>query len=279
MSTERPRIEPRSLLRRLLRRHIPEPRPARPAEQILRSPVRPAQTGSDSVVPVQPLGLFEAHQEQARAISRQITNIEDRLQTETVLERLREKTAQTAQEYNEGKLNRAQFNALYAQYNEKRTIIEAMLARDPDTQAWRRVAQPGHTGFLRGHFEAHVLSFAICEYGKDYTANTPIAEQGDPEIAQSDMAKAMNALNPSHERGIVPKASGREAENGRWLYAIPGKYTTALVLYSLEPSMRQSEFARDLHSDFERANRTILERGSRGADQLVIPHRALFTSP
>src|SRR5262245_43017550 len=50
--------------------------------------------------------------------------VEERLQAEAALEGLREKTAEIANEFAAGKLNRAQFSAMYASYNERRVIIE-----------------------------------------------------------------------------------------------------------------------------------------------------------
>ncbi len=64
--------------------------------------------------------------------------------------------------------------------------------------------------------------------------------------------------------------------DGGWLVIVPGAFTTAIALFSLEPAAQQIALVRDLHYDFERANRRLLQRGIRQPDQLVFPHRALF---
>jgi hypothetical protein len=46
-------------------------------------------------------------------------------------------------------------------------------------------------------------------------------------------------------------------------------------MFMLEPSPMQANKVRDLHSDFERANRMALERGTKSLDRLVFPQRAL----
>ena len=71
----------------------------------------------------------------------------------------------------------------------------------------------------------------------------------------------------------------RPIDNGRWIAIVPGRYTTAIALFSLEPSMQQFTHIQDLHRDFERANRLTLEHGIRAPEQLVFPHRALFEGP
>jgi hypothetical protein len=196
--------------------------------------------------------------------------VEGRLEAETALENIRQKMALAAYEFDKGILNRAQFSALYARYREQREVIERLLARDPGTQAWQQVARAGHTGFLRRQFEARVLYYAI------YSGETPISTQGNilpPEDIVKNMLQALAVLMRTSK--TLPKGK-KQVEHGRWIVLIPGKYTAALILFSLEPSARQMTMVQDLHRDFERANRVALERGNRTPDQLVFPHRALF---
>ncbi len=277
--------EPRSLLRRLLRQAdertrldqapATEDSPAPKRAAVESSPVRPpspeTHTPSPPIVP------------QARAtvsieIPQQITGVEERLQAEEALEKLRQKTAQVANEFAEGKINRAQFNAMYSYYNERRVIVERLLARDPDSQAWQQVVRPGHTGFLRQHFEARVLAYTIYSQGNDDVEH-PITSHGSvpvPPQVIKPILTALTVLLRTHNSAKPLSALRKPADNSRWLTIVPGRYTVAFALFSLEPSIQQFTLVQDLHRDFERANRVALERGIRVPEQLVFPHRALF---
>jgi hypothetical protein len=48
-----------------------------------------------------------------------------------------------------------------------------------------------------------------------------------------------------------------------------------MVMFMLEPSTVQLNRVRDLHADFERANRSALERSTKTFDRMVFPQRAL----
>jgi hypothetical protein len=75
---------------------------------------------------------------------------------------LRRKMEAVADEFAQGKINRAQFNAMYKRYSEQRTIIERLLERNPNSQAWKQViGANGQTGFLRSHFQAETLYYAV----------------------------------------------------------------------------------------------------------------------
>jgi hypothetical protein len=279
----KPADEPRSLLRRLLKRadELGAPAEQFPAEQPSRdrtpseSPIRPASP-AETAAP-QPKIAPQPRSTQS-APAAQPAGVEERLQAEEALEKLRQKTALVATEFAEGKLNRAQFMAMYAHYNERRTIIEMLLARDPDTHAWQPVAQPGHTSFLREHYEAHVVSYAIYDQRPQHIGNL-ISSQGTPLLDPDLAKKVLTAIGIVMRNHKELTAQRKQFEDGQWAVFIPGEYTTSIILFSLEPSTRQVTLACDLHRDFERANRNTLERGIRNPDHLVFPHRALFDQP
>ncbi|MCC7447148.1 MAG: hypothetical protein IT324_07015 [Anaerolineae bacterium] len=279
--------EPKSLLRRLLRQadeqiaardHAstqatkPSAGHHQPPPEV--SPVRPARP--EVVQPPDPLAP-QPRNTQPINIPQQITDIEERLQAEEALEKLRQKTAQIASEFADGKLNRMQFTAMYAYYNERRVIAERLLARNPDTQAWQQVVQPGHTGFLRQYFEARVLSHAIYDITATDTTHA-LANQGTVQTPDAIVTQILAAIAILRQRNLLGHLSParKQVDNGRWVVVIPGKYTVGITLFSLEPSTQQVTLVQDLHRDFERANRLALERGIRVPEQLVFPHRSLF---
>jgi hypothetical protein len=296
--------EPRSLLRRLLKKADEHAdvgnmstaqQPAPPVQPPTAPPSAPAQppkraTGETSPVrpqppkaeePPAPLMPATPQKTENIQIPVQVTDVQERLQAEEALENIRQKTAQIANEFAEGKINRAQFTAMYAHFNEKRVIIERLLSRDPSTQAWQSVAKGGHTTFLRQHFEARVLAYAIYDQGV-VDPEKPIVAHGTtpipPDVAKNILT-AVNMLLKTRTSANNLRSLPKQIDSGRWMAIIPGTHTTALAMFSLEPSSEQFTRMQDLHRDFERANRLALERGIRIADQLVFPHRALFEKP
>lgn len=190
---------------------------------------------------------------------------------QAALERLRRLMTLIAEEFAAGKLNRAQFHAIYNRYSEQRSIIERLLARNPESQAWQQVARPGHTSFLRQHFEARLIYYALFVLGQE----RGLLRYGNATLPP-EVAPILRAL-PRFiaERGRLAPAHKR-VKDGRWLVVVPGVHTVSLGLYSLEPSKAQIRQIADLHNDFERANIYALRRGDYALERLVFPQRALF---
>ncbi len=224
----------------------------------LRSPIRPANPETprqQNLNSAQPASVPEP------------TTPEDPV---TALENLRRKMERVAHEFSKGKINRAQFNAIYGRYDEQRKIIERLVARDPSNKAWQQVAAPGHTSFLLNHFEARPLYYII------YRVNspTPLMMGGKQQPDMNHIEPALSLLHkmPNRPRsGLARKSMG----NGQWMVLALGENAVTIVMFMLEPSTIQLNRVRDLHADFERANRNALERGTRALDRMVFPQRAL----
>ncbi|GAB4443345.1 MAG: hypothetical protein Kow00120_12610 [Anaerolineae bacterium] len=246
-------------------RLVPNPPPLRP-----RAPqTPPAESARPTPDDAERAPLPEASSgasEEERAAQTQ------RDKVERALTRLREKMAQVATEFAAGRINRAQFHAIYSRYNEQRTITERLLERNPDSQAWQQVVQEGHTAFLRQHYEARVLSYVLY----DNESSMPIASHGRFKIDTGLLVPMLSAFRSAATEMFGAGLKSTAIEGGRWLVFVPGEFTTAIVLFSLEPSARQLDLVQDLHRDFERANRQALARGEARADRLVFPQRALF---
>jgi len=268
---------PKSLLRRLLRRpedplQTSEPAAASESESaksssVGTSPVRPNPPESNA--PPEPILPNVRSTQSASAAP---SSLEDRLRAELALEKLRQKTARVAAEFANGKINRAQFVALYAHYNEKRIIIERLLERDPNTQAWQSVASDGQTTFLRQHYASRVLSYAIYFHDK----LQPLITQGQPSLPEDITFKILTAIRLVRRSQRTLSAQRKQIDESHWAVFIPAEFTTAIAMFWLEPSARQVILVQDLHHDFERANHALLVRGIQDSEQYVFPHRALF---
>lgn len=188
------------------------------------------------------------------------------------LDHIRQKMESVAEEFAAGKINRAQFNAIYGHYSEKRAIIEKILERNPENDAWRQVARPGHTSFLRVHFEAKPAFYIVFRHGQQ----SPLIYGGaHPKEGAKQIVGVLRQLWKSSNR--PPRGLARKnMNNGYWMVVAFGEYAATIAIFSLQPSMTQSNLISDLHNDFESANRLSLRRNL-SAERMVFPQRALLT--
>ena len=192
---------------------------------------------------------------------------------EEAIYNLREKMATVATEFAEGKINRAQFEAIYARYQDQRAITESLLARDPETDAWQQVLSEGHTNFLRGQYEARIESYILFQH-RD---GRPLITHG--HLAATDrkrLASIVSSLRSTPQRPPEAGIHSAPLTGGRWTAVVPGQYTTSVAIYSLEPAASELNMLRDLHGDFETANRRELAAGVTSPESLVYPQRALL---
>ncbi len=185
---------------------------------------------------------------------------------------IRQKMEAIADEFARGKLNRDQFYALHRRYSEQRAIIEKLVERNPDTDAWKQViGTPGQTGFLRTHFAARTLYFVVYRNGERLPLINAGSEQPDYSMIDSVIAPIWRMSNRP-KQGLGRKPIGEQ----KWLLLASGAYATTIVVWSTEPSLGQARLVRDLHADFERANQAALARGWIAPDKMVFPQRALL---
>ncbi len=249
----------------------PPPEQPKPNEDsTLRSPIRPRPAlESDEVPRAKPPSRANllARAMQSNSVTPPEKAPDD---PQAALEALRRKMETVANEFSLGKLNRAQFNAIYGRYSEQRAIIQRLIERDPENPAWKQAAAPGHTSFLRQHFEARLMFYLV------YQHNIPMplmmGGKQQPNMDQISMVlKSLWGMSNRPKSGLARK----EMQDGQWLVLALGEYALTLAMFQLEPSAAQAGLVRDLHNDFERANRKSLSVGTRSLDRFVFPQRAL----
>lgn len=204
--------------------------------------------------------------------SRPLTPREQMQRAEEALINLRQKMSRLAAEFAEGKLNQAQFDAIYSRYSEQRMITELLLDRNPESQAWQSVVRPGHTQFLKDYYEARVLSYGIY----DQQTFDLVSLTGGMRVAPAQTEAALRRLKEVSQARGNPGPAQRRIGDGRCVLFVPGEWTVAVVIFSLDPSTVQVRRIQDLHQDFERANQHALQSRDYAAERLVFPHRALF---
>lgn len=187
------------------------------------------------------------------------------------LDHIRQKMESVASEFAEGKLNRTQFAAIYGHYMEQRAIIEKLIERNPENDAWKQVAKQGRTTFLRSHFEAQPQYFLVFRHRE----RQPLMTGGT--IPQEVLPHLAKALKQVWSLSTLPtaRAARKEINDGQWLAVAIGEHSLSLVIYSLQPSQAQCDLVMDLHNDFERANRISLQR-KLPVDRMVFPQRSLL---
>lgn len=233
------------------------------------SPIRPSPQPDPNSAPRAPLAPTPPER---TPVERQLTPREQMQRAEEALINLRQKMARVAADFANGNLNQAQFDAIYARYSEQRAITERLLARNPESQAWQSVVQTGHTQFLKQHYAARPLSYAI--YDQD--TFECITVTGHVQIKQAQVEAVLIRLNAVIAQRGNPGPAHKQLPDGKCVLFVPGNYTTAVVIYSLEPATGQINRAKDMHNDFERANKRALTRHDYDTARMVFPHRALF---
>lgn len=188
----------------------------------------------------------------------------------SALVQIREKMQAVVSEYSSGKINASQFNAIYQHYAEKRDIVERLVERNPDSDAWRSVVQQGYTGHLRTQFQARAIHYAIFRRGeaKPLISSGSLTRNTAEQIHK--ILRVVFSMN-NHRTGLARKAIG----NGNWLVMSIGEQALTIVTFSLQPSSLQTNKVRDLHEDFERANERALKRNA-PPERLVYPQRSLL---
>ncbi len=245
-----------------------QPQDADDPEAPLVSPIRP--TVQDDTEPQDP--LTPSPPQHQPDDDTPLSPREQMQRAEEALIRLREKMARVAAEFADGKLNRDQFDAIYSRYSEQRDITERLLARDPESQAWQSVVQPGHTSFLKEHYAARVVSYAI--YNLQTFALITIT--GLVQIEHGQLESVLQRLNAIIAERGNPGPAHKSISNGQSVLFVPGTMTVAVAVFSREPAAVQISRVQDIHNDFERANRHALQRQDYTPERLVFPHRALF---
>lgn len=165
--------------------------------------------------------------------------------------------ARLAEDFAQGRLNRAQFQEIYTHYQRQRANIERAMYDMPGSDAWRGAVSTGLTSMLRERNAAQVLSYSIY----DNSTSLPLASAGEFKIDTGLLVPMLSSFRSATQEIFGGGMRSTEIEGGRWSCFVPGKYTTLFVLFSVEPARIQLTLIEDLHRDFETANASGLARG------------------
>ncbi len=183
---------------------------------------------------------------------------------------LDQKLARLEQDYRQGRVNSSQYRAIQKHYLEQKEVAKRLRQTHPDSDRWKVVLEEGKTSFLLQLNEAAVRCVAIY----DLESHERIFDQGEIPL---DAEEAIALLGTFSSTEVEPTASrmvATHADDGTALVLIPGRYTAALVSFSQDPPGWQVRALREVHRNFEAANRIALEKHQR--QSLIFPNLERF---
>lgn len=190
------------------------------------------------------------------------------------LNKVRHKLSKLADDFAQGRLNRVQFEELYAHYQKERADIERIVAMRPDSGAWRTAVTEGQSVIIRHRLAARVLGYAV--YANQDQA--PLRVFGElAALDETEVASLLSRLQREASEPFVANVlGGTDDEDATCLCAVPGQFSTLIVLFTNEPARVQIQLLQDLHHHFEQANYPILSRALHKVNGLVFPYAVAF---
>ncbi|MCC7209179.1 MAG: hypothetical protein IT323_17840 [Anaerolineae bacterium] len=191
-------------------------------------------------------------------------NAKQPLDPRAVIDQVRGKMRQLADEFAAGEINRDQFYKIYAHYQAQINLATGLL--DQMNQPTPKALESGETIAIRRQFTA--LARAAVVY---YHATGEILEViGELDLPISEIIGACADLAARVQQFGSAETVTRQVGQS-WLLFTPGAHSTAVMLFSAEPVMGQIAIVQNMHRDFEVANEAALVSGQTRAVQLVYP--------
>jgi hypothetical protein len=170
----------------------------------------------------------------------------------------------------QGRINASQYRAIRKHYLDQRQVAVRLQRAHPDSDRWRVVLEEGKTSFLLQLNEAVLRSFTLY----DLRTRARIYSQGELPPAAEQAFRLLGTFGPDGPQAQPGRMLGMQADDGSSYLLIPGKYTAALVVFTQDPPAWQLRAMREVHSNFEAANKATLARGER--QTLIFPDLSRF---
>jgi hypothetical protein len=132
------------------------------------------------------------------------------------------------------------------------------------------VLEEGKTSFLLQLNEAAIRYVALF----DLKSHQRIFSQGDVPVDAEQAIALLGTFSSTEYDLRTGRMVATHADDGSSLVLIPGRYTAELVSFSQDPPGWQVRALREVHRNFEAANRNALDRGKRSA--LIFPNLERF---
>ncbi len=180
------------------------------------------------------------------------------------------KIARLEQDFQQGRINASQYRAIYRHYMGQREVALRMRQTYPDSNRWQMVLEEGKTRFLLQLNEAACYSVGLY----DLQSKKRIFVDGVmPESAEDAMA-LLGTFSNSEDESPDGRLFATTSDSGETLVLIPGAFTVSLAVFSQDPPSWQVRALREVHRNFEAANRPALLRGK--TENLIFPDLSRF---
>jgi hypothetical protein len=187
-----------------------------------------------------------------------------------MLSTLDSKIGRLEEDLKHGRINSSQYRAIRRHYIDQRQVAVRLQQTHPESDRWRVVLEEGKTSFLLQLNEAVLRSFTLY----DLRTRARIYNQGSLPSAAEDAVRLLGTFGPGGPQSKPGRMLGMQSDDGSAYLLIPGEYTAALVVFTQDPPAWQLRAMREVHTNFEAANRATLERGER--QTLIFPDLSRF---
>jgi hypothetical protein len=228
----------------------------------------PEGLGSPVDPEIKPIGDLEEPPD-----TKELSPLDTRDEMGDLLASLERKLVSLEQDYQQGRINTSQYRAIRRHYLEQREVARKLRQTHPQSDRWRVVLEEGKTTFLMQLHEAAVQYVAL----HDIRSLERLFEQGERPALAPEAVKLMGSFGgPRH--AARSRMLAAHAHDGSTILLVPGRYTAAMISFSQDPPAWQIRALREVHRNFEAANRAALGRGNLSA--LVFPDLdRFFKSP
>jgi hypothetical protein len=176
-------------------------------------------------------------------------------------------------DFQQGRVNAAQYRAIRRHYLEQREVATRLREAHPESDRWKVVLEEGKTSFLMQLNEAVCHALALYDIAK----RERFFLQGTMPPSAEEALALLRTFGPTGPDPLTGRILATQAEDGSSLMLIPGEFTAALVAFSQQPPGWQVRALREVHRNFEAANKVPLARGDRRS--LIFPDLSRFIRP
>jgi hypothetical protein len=183
---------------------------------------------------------------------------------------LDQKIARLEQDFQQGRINASQYRAIRRHYLEQRQVAIRLRQAHPESERWRVVLEEGKTSFLLQLNEASCRGIGFYEIN----SRERLYLQGNMPASAEEAMALLGTFGASGNDSPPGRMLATQAEDGTTLLLIPGRYTAALVVFSQDPPGWQVRALREVHQNFEAANKVALGRHQHAS--LIFPDLSRF---
>lgn len=182
--------------------------------------------------------------------------------TEQLITQLQQKMRALAADFARGEINRDQFHTLYERYQAQMNLA---------TMVEEASAMPSNAGMQEGTIaiKNRLMGKAVKMAIYHHHARRIVENIGNFDVPLSVLEPIMDGILALQSAGEALAPQTHEY-GSMWLLVAPGRYSSALMVFSNEPVVRQVSSVQAMHADFEVANEAIL-RANTPNGELALP--------